>query len=65
MRTKKDFLKFFRAEILPEIQKMEKEYFGRPSIDHPLRREEWNNIIDAMVTDRELPKHAIEWSCPW
>lgn len=65
MKTKKEFLKYFKAEILPKIQKMEKEYFGKPSIDYPLRREEWNNIIDSMVQDRDLPKHAINWSCPW
>ena len=62
MQTKKDFEKFFRAEILPEIRE---QYERDNRIDCPARREAWNNIIDAMVTDNELPKRAINWSCPW
>jgi len=64
-KTKKEFESYFRQEVLPELQKMEKECFGKTSIDYPLRREEWNNLIDRLVDEKQLPKKALDWSCPW
>ena len=63
MKTKKEFEKYFRQETLPAIRREEQNY--GPGIDYPMRREEWNNIIDMMVTNKELPKRALDWSCPW
>lgn len=63
MKTKKEFEKWFRAEVMPYVRAKEAEYNHR--LDLPLRREEWNNTIDAMVKGRELPKRAYDWFCPW
>jgi hypothetical protein len=72
MRTKREFERFFRAEIMPEIRSMEKWYTAnsgqvnkRVFVDVPLRRESWNNLIDAMVKDGSLPICAMDWECPW
>ena len=64
-KTKKEFESYFRQEVLPELQKKEREYFRKSSVDIPLRREEWNNLIDALVEDGQLPKRALDWYCPW
>lgn len=61
--TKKAFEKYFRREILPTLQGYEARYTR--GIDHPLRREEWNNYIDMLVREGDLPEKAIDWSCPW
>ena len=61
--TRKDFEKFFRAEFLPLIKKTESQCGN--GIDAPLRREEWNNLIDVYVQDKQLPKYALDWSAPW
>ena len=61
-KTKKEYLRYFRSEVLPLIRE-QFEQDGR--IDRPARRETWNNDIDALVEDRQLPKHAIDWTCPW
>jgi len=63
MRTKKEFEKYFKQEVLPAIRKEEQKY--GPGIDRPMRREEWNNIIDMMIKDGELPARAGDWCCPW
>lgn len=63
MRTKKEFLKFYRAEILPSVRKEYESLDNR--VDAIARREAWNNVIDYLVQDRELPKRALEWDCPW
>jgi len=63
IRTKKEFEKFFRQEVLPFIRAEENKY--RPGVDRPMRREEWNNTIDAMVQDGELPERACDWVSPW
>ena len=62
-RNKKDFEKFFRAEIMPGIREQENQY--TPGIDYPLRRETWNNLIDSLLKDRALPRRAYDWVCPW
>jgi hypothetical protein len=63
MKTKKEFEKFFRREVLPYIKEQEQKY--GPGIDRPWRRKEWVNTIDVLIRDGELPEHASEWSCPW
>jgi transposase len=72
MQNKRDFERWFRAEILPEIRAMEREFTlnsgqvnKRFTVDRPMRRESWNNLIDAMVKEKELPIHAMDWTCPW
>jgi len=58
--TKKNFEKIFRREYLPMIRREESR-----GIDYPLRRESWNNLIDALVKDGDLPGKANDWVCPW
>ena len=61
-RTKKEFEKWFRQECLPGIrQKFELD--GR--VDYIARRTDWINLVDMMVTNKELPKRALEWDPPW
>lgn len=62
IRTKADFLRYFRTDVLPAVRE---QYEQDRSVDVPARRETWNNLIDAMVQDRELPRHAVAWVCPW
>lgn len=62
IRTKREFERFFREEILPSIRD-QYEQDGR--IDYPARREAWNNTTDAMAQDRAIPPHGREWVCPW
>ena len=63
-RTKKEFEQIFRYEYMPAIRIAESSYMGG-GVDIPLRRKEWNNIIDALVQDRLLPQKAWDWTCPW
>jgi hypothetical protein len=62
MITRKEFIIYFRENILPEIKK-QYETDGKP--DYPARAETWNNLTDAMVRDRELPKCALNWDNPF
>lgn len=62
IRTKAAFLRHFRAEILPAVRE---QYEQDRRVDAPARREAWNNLIDAMIKDRELPRYAERWVCPW
>jgi hypothetical protein len=61
-RTKKEYLRYFRSEVLPLIRE---QYEQDRRIDYPARREAWNNDIDALVKDGQLPQCAINWICPW
>jgi hypothetical protein len=61
-RTKKEYLRYFRSEVLPLIRE---QYEQDGCIDYPARREAWNNDIDCLVRDRQLPQRAIDWVCPW
>ena len=63
-RTKKEFERIFRHEYMPAIRREESSYMGG-GVDIPLRREEWNNTIDALVQDQLLPVKALDWVCPW
>lgn len=60
--NKKEFKKYFVAEILPAIRERY-EQDGR--VDYPARREEWNNLVDAMAQDGEIPPRGADWVCPW
>lgn len=62
-KTKKDFEKYFRAEILPLIKEVELKQGN--GIDACMRREEWNNLIDMYIKDRQLPRIAENWIAPW
>lgn len=61
-KNKKQFQEYFKANVLPHIKGV---YEQSGHMDRPARREEWNNMIDAMVDAGELPKRALDWSCPW
>jgi hypothetical protein len=61
-KTRRDFESYFRREILPYVRDLF-EPDGR--VDKPARREEWNNHIDVLLRDGELPPRAVEWRCPW
>lgn len=64
--NKKDFEKYFRENELPLIIEQEKKYQGtKHYIDYPLRREWWNNLIDSLQKDNQLPRNADNWCCPW
>lgn len=65
--NKKDFLVYFKAEYLSGIKRQEIEWQGtyNTTIDRPFRRETWNNLIDSYVRDRQLPRKAMDWCCPW
>lgn len=62
MKTKKEFENYFKNLVLPNIRS---EYEWGRRIDYPARREAWNNTIDMLVRDEELPEKARDWSCPW
>lgn len=66
-KTKKEFQQYFKSELLPMCVEQEKQWQNtqRPTIDRPLRRETWNNVIDELIRDRQLPKHAENWCAPW
>ena len=65
-KTRKEFIKYFNAEIMPSIREIEASYKrGRYSVDYCLRSQEWINLIDSLVRDRQLPKQAIDWCYPF
>lgn len=66
-KTRRDFTKYFKAEYLPSIKAQEAAWQEKtnPTIDYPFRRETWNNLIDSLVRDKQLPKQAIDWEAPW
>lgn len=61
--TKKQVEAIFREDILPEIRK---RYEKDGRIDHPARREEWNNYTDSLCKDGKITLHQYEtWSNPY
>ena len=60
--TKVDFERYFKDEVIPQILSIEADQSGRP--DRPLRRESWNNMVDAWIQDGELSERAYDWSHP-
>ena len=64
-RTKPQFEALFRSEIMPGVWRWEaKSQDGWRWADGPMRREEWNNTVDALVQSRELPERARNWTHP-
>lgn len=62
MQTKKEFEIFFKSAILPGA----KERFERDGrIDYSARREKWNNAIDILIKEGDLPYYAYQRECPW
>jgi len=59
--TYEQFEAFYREEILPGVVRMY-ERNGRP--DYPARREAWNDTVDMMVQDGDLPAEAEDWALP-
>jgi hypothetical protein len=66
-KTRRDFIRHFKAEYLSALKQQEAAWQERtnPTIDYPYRREYWNNLIDSLVRDNQLPKQAIDWVAPW
>lgn len=60
--NRQEFEQYFRKEILPDIQSTF-EKSGRP--DYPRRRQEWNDLIDALTRSSMLPSKAVDWVSPW
>jgi hypothetical protein len=60
VKTKKEFVTWFRANEMPAIRKREGE---RP--DNSLRAEVWNNLTDMLVRSGELSESALTWSNPF
>lgn len=48
---------------MPGIRATEQKQGG--GVDYPLRAETWNNTVDAMITDRQLPRSASHWNNPF
>ena len=59
--NKKEFAKYFKREILPEVKEIERENY----IDKPLRAETWNNLLDSLYKDNQVPEYALDWVCPF
>ena len=54
MKTKKEFVAFFKTEIEPFIS----------SSDKPALRQAWNDTIDSMCKSDQLPDRARDWTHP-
>lgn len=59
-KTKREFLLDFLQNILPLIEQQEK-----CGVDKSLRRQTWNDTVDALLKSDELPPKAIHWSNPF
>ncbi len=58
---KPQFEEYFKENVLPfVIRKYERD--GVP--DRPARREEWNNTVDFMIKEGQLPESAGNWTHP-
>jgi len=60
-KTKKEYTVYFKAEILPMIKEA---YEQDGQADYVARAEAWNDDIDGLVRDRQLPSRARDWCCP-
>lgn len=56
------FRRMFDDEVVPEIKN---RYERDGQIDYPARREAWNNMVDSMVKDGQLPGEAESWESPY
>lgn len=60
MKTKAEFVRWFRETQMPAIRERE-----GIRVDNPLRAETWNNVTDMMVRSGELPEAALAWTNPF
>ena len=51
--------KAFKADVMPTLIQQER---GRP--DKPMRREAWNDVVDAWIRAGYLPERAYTWTPP-
>jgi len=65
--TKKEVLAMFKQEVLPVIREKEAEYrCGHQTVDTPMRREEWNNYVDYLYSDKLITQRQLDnWSNPY
>jgi len=62
--TKREAEAEFKSEILPEIQRIEREQ-GRQGKDGPMRAEGWNNFTDSLCKDSRITLKQYEsWGHP-
>lgn len=61
--TKKQVEADFRTNFLPYIRDVEKQQ-GDGRKDSIMRREEWNNYVDMLAEDGDIPESGREWTCP-
>ena len=62
MMKKSDAEDYFKECYMPCIRTKEAEQSG--GVDKPRRRTDWNDYIDAMVKDNQLPEAAYDWVTP-
>ena len=61
--TKAQWEQSFKENILPSVIRQEMQYGSRYP-DRPMRREAWNNAVDADIQDGILSERAYDWSHP-
>jgi len=63
--TKNEALKSFRAAN-PHEKYVRHENDGRPFIDKPMLREDWNNYTDALCKDKQISQKQYDtWTNPF
>ena len=59
------FSAYFRSEVMPWIFRQEAEWQGTwAHVDGPLRREAWNNSVDAWIEGGDLPEAEADRAHP-
>ena len=61
--TKAQWEQSFKEHILPSVIRQEMQYGSRYP-DRPMRREAWNNAVDADIQDGIISERAYDWSHP-
>lgn len=65
MMTKKAFEAWFKEEVMPLIFIQENRWQVKWECpDGPLRREEWNNMVDMYIKDGMVSERAGDWVHP-
>ena len=57
--TKAQTERAFKTDVMPALIQRER---GRP--DKPMRREAWNDVVDAWIRDGYLSERAYNWTHP-
>lgn len=65
MKIKKEFLDYFRMEILPDIRREERQYKKENQIDYLIRYCAWRDLVGNLVAKKQLPERALDWSNPY